>query len=73
MLSNQAPSQVNSNSSSADKAISDFALEISQFSDPEFDAQLMHLAENEAYLLAILYVQWLSLHLDGQLLCGWLA
>jgi len=63
MTSFQAASHLNSNPSSADKTISDLALEISQFSAPEFDAQLMHLAENEAYLLASLYVQWLSLHL----------
>jgi hypothetical protein len=56
--------------SKIDAAIYDLIEQISQFSDNDFDAQWIHLHEDEVVNLVILLIQYLTTRLDGKMLCG---
>jgi hypothetical protein len=53
-----------------DVSICDLIERISQFSDDDFDAQWLHLCEEEIVDLAVLLIQQFTTQLDGKMLCG---
>jgi hypothetical protein len=57
-------------SSKIDATLCDLVTRLSNFSDDHFDAQWMHLSEQELEALVIKLLQYWTEHLDGRLLGG---
>jgi hypothetical protein len=57
-------------SSKIDATLCNLVIRLSNFSDDHFDAQWMHLSEQELEALVIKLLQYWTEHLDGRLLSG---
>jgi hypothetical protein len=62
--------QLSTPSSKIDTTVCDLIAKLSNFSDEHFDAEWMHLSDDELETLTIHLIQYLTQNLDGRLLAG---